>query len=221
MSMIKIDFHVHTFHSPDSSINPKDLIRKSLEFGVIPSISDHNSISSHSFFRENNFKFIPSEEIKTDVGDLTGMYLQEKIPKNTPFLEALDKIKEQGGISYLPHGFDKFRYDIGERYPNFAKKVQIVEVFNSRCIKQEYNLSAKSFAIANNKLQSAGSDSHILFEFGKTYVVLPEFDITNPKELLSSLKYGKIVGVPLSKSSRIFVSLCGKVEKIKRKIKKL
>ena len=39
-----MDFHVHTKHSPDSIIEPKDLVKKALSLGIIPAISDHSSI---------------------------------------------------------------------------------------------------------------------------------------------------------------------------------
>ncbi len=218
---MKIDFHIHTKGSIDSGISPEALLKKSKEFGIIPAVTDHNSISSFKDFRNLKAKFIPGEEIKTDIGDLIGLYLQELIPKNTPFLEALDKIKEQGGITYLPHGFDPLRYNIGNKYPELAKKVQIIEVFNPHCVNGNSNLDAYAFAKKNEKLMAAGSDSHFLFEFGKTYTELPEFDLEDPNSLLKALKKATFVtkGIPLY--IRGFTAIYSKGKRLSGKVKKI
>lgn len=216
MKRVKIDFHVHTRYSPDGAIKIKDLIEKSRKLGIIPAVTDHGSINSFREFKTKKFKFIPGEEIKTDIGDLSALYIQEAIPKNTPFLEALDKIKEQGGISYLPHGFDPWRYNIGNKFPKYAEKVQIIEIFNARCFEKEFNKNAENFADKNNKLKAGGTDSHFLFEFGTTYTEIPDFDLTNPKELLKALKKAKIYGKLAPKYVKGTTSIYAKLKKIKR-----
>ena len=193
--MIKLDFHCHTHHSIDSIIKPRELAAKAKRLGVVPAITDHNTLSSHKELKTLKMRFIPSEEIRTVEGDLIGLYLQEVIPKKTPFLEALDQIKEQGGLSYLPHMFDKTRH--GVAYHQLASKVDIIEVFNARCPFQKYNDDAMHFAKKHKKLIAAGGDSHFLFEFGRTYFeVSAEFeDIRdNPKAMLKALKNVKIHG---------------------------
>nr|AIF06759.1 PHP domain-containing protein [uncultured marine group II/III euryarchaeote KM3_195_B08] len=212
---MKIDFHVHTSFSPDASSTPKDLIKKSRELGILPAITDHNTINAHKFFKESKIPFIPGEEIKSDVGDLIALFIQEEIPKGTPFLDCLDKIKEQGGVSILPHGFDPYRSNVGSKYSEYAKKVDVVEIFNAHCLNQKQNNKAKEFAIKNKKLFSCGGDSHHLFEFGKTYAELPEFDLENPKSLLKSLKKIKIHGKILPFFTRVNVSIRSKFCQLK------
>lgn len=187
---MKIDFHVHTNSSIDSLIEPKALARKSRETGIIPAIADHNSIGSHAKMRALKAPFIPAEEISTDKGDLIGLYISEMIPKKTPFLEAIDKIHAQGGLAYLPHMFDYGRSH-GRASEAEASKADIIEIFNARCMRKEFNLKAAEFAKAHKLPGAAGSDSHFFFEFGRTYTYLPGFepdDLDNPKALLKSLK---------------------------------
>ncbi len=183
---MKIDFHVHTRYSPDSLIQPKALAAKSKRFGIIPAITDHWSIKCHAAMRAMKADFIPGEEILTDKGDLIGLYLNEEIGKGLPFLEAMDRIRGQGGIAYLPHMYDYGRSG-SHASEGEAAGVDVVEVFNARCLNQKYNERAKSFAESHNLLQAAGTDSHWLFEFGSTYVELPDFDISDPKALLRAL----------------------------------
>ncbi len=190
---LKIDLHCHTHYSIDSIIKPRELAAKAKKASIVPAISDHNTLAAHKELHALGMRFIPSEEIRTIEGDLIGLYLQEVIPKKTPFLEALDMIKEQGALSYLPHMFDKTRH--GVAYHQLANKVDIIEAFNARCPLQKYNDDAIHFAKKHKKLIAAGSDSHFLFEFGRTYFeVSAEFeDIKdNPKALLRALKSVKI-----------------------------
>ena len=187
---MKIDFHVHTHYSYDALIKPADLAKKSTQLGVIPAIVDHSTIASHKAMRSLGIPFIPGEEVETDKGDLAGLYINEEIPRGTPFLESMDRIREQGGIVYLPHMYDRRKKALNE---NLASKADIIETFNARCLFNELNTKAKAFAESRKMLQAAGSDSHFLFEFGSTYTELPDFDLENPKELLKALKKAKHV----------------------------
>lgn len=189
---MKIDFHVHTRYSPDSLIRIVDLKRKSEKLGIIPALTDHYSVEAHKEARSLGMRFIPGEEILTDKGDLVGLYLNELIPKGTPFLEAVDRIHGQAGLAYLPHMFDYGR-SRSHASEEEAAKVDMVEVFNARCLDDGFNQKAKSFAVKNNLLRAAGSDSHFLFEFGSTWTELPDFDIDNPWMLMKSLPQANLV----------------------------
>ena len=190
---MKIDFHTHTHHSIDSIIKPESLAMKAMRLGIIPAITDHNRLTNdRSQFRVPGFRFIAGEEIRTDKGDLIGLYLNEEIPKYTPALEAIDLIHGQGGLAYLPHMYDSTRKGIN--YPSIARKADIIEVFNARSVVGGFNKKAGEFAKENSIVGAAGSDSHFLFEFGSTYTELPEFDIGNPKELMKVLPKARIVG---------------------------
>ena len=185
---MKIDFHVHTRRSPDSIINVADLARKSSRLGIIPSLADHNSIKAHADMRAIGAPFVPAEKIFTDCGDLVGLYVNEQIPKGTPFLETIDRIHEQGGLGYLPHMYD---YGRSGRHASDsdAAEVDIVEVFNARCLDQAFNRKAKAFADVHGIPQAAGTDSHFLFEFGSTYVDMPGLDeLDDPEALLKCLR---------------------------------
>lgn len=186
---MKIDLHVHTIYSPDSINGLDELVRRCNAKGITPAITDHNTIAAHAKLKSVGFEFIAGEEIKTDMGDLIGLYLNQNIPKKTPFLEAIDLIRGQGGIAYLPHMYDKLRDGI--RNVELAKKADVIEIYNPRCITKGLNEKAEKFAIDNKKLIGVGSDAHFIFEIGRTYVECVEQDISEPKGLINALKNGR------------------------------
>ncbi len=71
-------------------------------------INDHNTINGGLECKkiEGNYKVkvIVGSEIKTDIGDVTGIFLKEEI-KQGPYLEVIQQIKNQGGLSILNHPF--------------------------------------------------------------------------------------------------------------------
>lgn len=197
---LRIDLHVHTNHSPDSLIRPFDLIKKSKSTGVVPSITDHNSISSFSQFKGH--EYIAGEEIRVGENyDLICLYINELIPYKTPFIQALDMIKEQGAISYLPHMYDITRK--GCHDTKLASMADIIEVFNGRAF-GNFNKKAADFAKEHKKLKGVGSDTHFLFEYGNTHVQLPgnfsDYD-DNPNQFLRDLSDANL----FTKHSPIFV----------------
>lgn len=211
--MIRLDLHTHTKYSRDSRTEPKDLAKKAKELNLMFAVTDHNTLSTDRFRSAvPGFQFIPGEEIGTDKGDLIGLYLTEEIPRKTEYHETLDRIHEQGGLAYLPHMFDLTRKGVGNS--ELAKKVDIIEIFNARSVMQDFNKKADEFAKRNNMLGAAGSDCHFLFEFGSTYTELPDFDLDNPKELLTALKSAKIIGKP----APIYVKGTTSIVKIWKKI---
>ena len=197
---MKLDLHCHTSHSIDSIIKIADLKKRSEKTGVIPAITDHNSIGAHREMRSLGASFIPGEEIRTDRGDLIGLYLTENIPKRTPFAEAIDKIHSQGGIAYLPHMYDRSRKGVIPSEEE-AERIDIIEVFNSRCPLEEFNAKAAAFAGRQKILQACGSDSHFLFEFGSTYNEVPDFDIGSPKEFIQAMGSARMA----TKKATVFV----------------
>jgi predicted metal-dependent phosphoesterase TrpH len=171
----------------DSLIRPVDLAKKSARLGIIPAIADHNSIKAHADMHVLGAQCINGEEIFTEHGDLVGLYMNELIPKGTPFLEAIDRIHGQGGLAYIPHMFDHGRSG-RHASDKEAAEADIIEVFNARCMDQGFNRKAAEFATKHSLLKGVGTDSHFLFEFGTTYAELPDFDIDSPAALLKSLK---------------------------------
>jgi predicted metal-dependent phosphoesterase TrpH len=202
---MKFDFHIHTKYSNDSIMPLEVLRRVAKKERVIPVITDHNTI-------KGNMKYgckIIGEEIRSQEGDIIGLFMMEEIPRGLPLVEVVEKLKQQDALVYVPHPFDSVRKHSSIKEEIRKIKPEVIEVFNPRTLKMEHNHIALKYAEEKNIQKIVGSDTHTRFEIGKTYVEMEDF--YSKKEFLQNLKNAKFVTQPaplwlhiFSKSSRAF-----------------
>jgi predicted metal-dependent phosphoesterase TrpH len=189
---MKLDLHNHTTYS-DSTATPEQLMARGKEIGIIPAITDHNTIAAEIRAKEASKKhgwpFIIGEEILTSKGEITALMLTERIPRKISPEETLDIIKEQGAVSYAPHPFSFTRHGIGN-CKDIMGKIDVIEVINARASGPS-DARALEFAMKNRKAMGAGSDSHWLNGFGCAYVETEDAEIDSPKALLKAIGTGK------------------------------
>ena len=215
--MLKADFHMHTHFSPDSEMAPERLVRRCKKVGLnCIAVTDHNTTEGAFEVRElADFTVIIGEEVGTSEGEVTGLFLEETIPRGLTPLETAKRIKEQGGLVSLPHPFDRFRREVITR-PGLEEVLpyaDIVEVFNSRNNMDADNRKAYEFAQEHGLLTSGVSDAHTTFELGRTYVEMPDFDGT-PEGFKAALAQGTIHARKMTPLIHVVTSLT----KIKKKI---
>ena len=83
--------------------------------GVSPgaiAVTDHNvfggALEAVGHARDRELIVIPGEEVKTDgQGEVIGLFLQHEIPRGLSFADTIAAIREQDGIVYVPHPFDR------------------------------------------------------------------------------------------------------------------
>ena len=102
--MLKADFHMHTHYSYDSEMSPETLVARCLKVGLnCIAVTDHNTTEGAFVVRDiAPFTVIIGEEVGTAAGEVTGLFLQETIPRGLTPLETAKRIKEQGGLVSLP-----------------------------------------------------------------------------------------------------------------------
>lgn len=139
---------------------------------------------------------IVGEEVTTREGEIIGLFLEELIPADRPPEEAVARIREQGGLVLLPHGFDPLkthRLSPAAR-ERIASEIDIVEVFNTRVSHPRRNTQASQWAAERDLPASAGTDAHIVSAVGTAWVDTPERSISGPTELLEALRAGAVSG---------------------------
>jgi predicted metal-dependent phosphoesterase TrpH len=163
-------------------------------------VTDHNGLANAlelSRMSDLPIPVIPSEEVKTNEGEIIGYYLSEVVPKGLSPEETVRRIKGQGGLVCVPHPFDSMRTGSRLKTPALERLVEagmvdIIEVFNARAAKAEDNGKALEFAKKHGLPMSGGSDAHTLLEVGRAYAEVPPFD--GPDQFLEALKQGKVRG---------------------------
>lgn len=173
--MKKYDLHIHSMYSKCSINRPKDILKvakKRKLDGV--AITDHNCIKGarqvKKFNKDKDFEVIIGEEIRTDKGEVIGLYLEEQI-KGGSLFEVLDKIRENGGISIIAHPFRlapwmQFKYPVDR----LKGKVDGLEVFNSRNSRRS-NKKAEDAAKKYNFAKTGSSDAHLPFDIGRGFTL--------------------------------------------------
>jgi hypothetical protein len=200
---ILCDLHMHTSWSHDCAVDPADLIMYAEGSGLgAIAVTDHNvfggALETAELARDHELIVIPGEEVKTDgQGEVIGLFLREEIPRGMSFAETVAAIKEQEGVVYLPHPFDRMHSiaDPATLHRHLAD-IDVFEVYNARLLFESYNDEALRFARKYNLTMGAGSDAHVLQGVGTGALRMRAFD--GRDEFLLSLRSAQVLRRPRS-----------------------
>ncbi len=195
-SLLQVDLHLHTWDSWDCLSDPEAVLERARSQGLHRiAITDHNRLEvALEMARAHPDRVIPGEEVKTAEGiDVIGLYLSEAIPRGTSAHETCRRIREQGGIVYLPHPFAAGKGGSGRFARELAPRVHVVEVFNARLRSRKANRKALELARSHGKLHGAGSDAHTVGEVGNVRLRLP-WHPNEPEALLEALAEARVEG---------------------------
>jgi predicted metal-dependent phosphoesterase TrpH len=192
--LIEVDLHMHTDHSPDCATPVEVLLETARDRGLgAIAITDHNEVSGALEARRiaegmDDIKVIVAEEVKTaEQGEVIGLFLEEKIPKGMTMAETIAAIREQGGLVYVPHPFDRFHsVPDYEHLLEMVEEIDVLEVFNPRVAVTAFNEEAERFARKYRIVPGAGSDSHVAQGLGSVRVRIHDFD--GPEEFLEAMR---------------------------------
>lgn len=170
-------------------------------------ITDHNVILNHPLeISGSGVRLIPGEEVETTEGEIIGLFLRRFVPPGLSPEETIGAIKEQGGVTYLPHplkrtGRKRWSTKTLER---ILPGIDVIEVFNGRLLDAAANQEAARLAKEAGALPGAGSDAHTAWELGRVFVEMDDFD--SPASFLASLRGGRIIGRPPSVLTRALLN---------------
>lgn len=170
--MYKVDLHTHSIASKDGGITRKQY-EKILSDRTVDmiAITDHDRID---FATQLKHKFgdhvIIGEEIMTAAGEIIGLYLKEWVPPGLSPKETMKRIKEQGGLVYVPHPFESIRHGLHPAdMEDLLSHIDLVEVCNGRAFFQNRSEQTAVWARLNSVVGAASSDAHGIKGVGRTY----------------------------------------------------
>ncbi len=200
---ITVDLHMHTSWSHDCSIDPRMLVAHAEADGLgAIAVTDHNvfggALEVVEIARRHKLIVIPGEEVKTDnEGEVIGLFLKEEIPRGMTFAETIAAIREQDGIVYVPHPFDRMHaIPSAATLQRHIADIDVLEVYNARLLFEAYNDEALRFQRKYGLLAGAGSDAHVLQGVGTGALRMRRFD--GPEEFLLSLRSAEVLRRPKS-----------------------
>lgn len=194
---IRVDCHSHTMWSGDCTTTPDELV-PALEAAAIDvlCITDHNAVAgAQKLFDDLPCRVVVGEELRVGSGEIIGLFLTERLPGGIGLLEAAGRIRDQGGLVYIPHPFDPMRNCLKASDIDLLVAeglVDGIEGRNSKTSLESLNRKAVQYGEANGLFVGAGSDAHVPDAIGAAYVEMPDFD--DPASFLAAIGQGRIVG---------------------------
>ena len=184
---MRIDLHLHSRYSHDSSTSLGSLIERCRQVGLDRiALTDHNTVEGAlELARMAPALTIVGEEARTREGELIGLFITGHIP---PYLRpeaAMDLVHEMGGLTYVPHPLDRNRAHFHpSRIVELAGRIDIIETYNPWC-EPAANEAAAALARDLGKVTATGSDSHGLTELGRSWMEIEDYD--GPADFLEKL----------------------------------
>lgn len=204
---LKIDLHVHTVCSIDSTIKPEELAlygRKRGLDGV--AVTDHDCLDSAlKICSRIDFLILPGMEVSSLDGHIVGLNVGKAVPRGLTAEETVEKIHDSGGIAIACHPSSLFkgsgggnRGSLGQRV---SSKFDAIEVINSSAIPFRYSVNrSEKLASKLSIARVAGSDAHYAPEIGFAYTAIDAK--ANPDDIISAIKKGRCEpfgrGIPLT-----------------------
>lgn len=195
--VVKVDFHVHTVYSGDSTITLSQLITRLKQLGLDAiAITDHNtSVAVEKAMKMANSLgavVIPGIEASTSQGDLIILGFNSDLPFHEDAEALVEEARSKGYVVIAPHPYDEGRNSLMDYCMVLHDKLSALEVLNARSNK-DANQKANQVAKLIGKVGIAGSDAHEVNEVGCVYnEVLAERDLD---DILEALKKGTKVTI--------------------------
>ncbi|MCJ7698899.1 PHP domain-containing protein [Candidatus Bathyarchaeota archaeon] len=169
---LKIDLHVHSCYSADSTITGRELVYYAQKNGLDGvAVTDHDNLDGAAkIAEETGFFTIPGMEIESLQGHVIALNIQEPIPSKLNVNETIERIHAANGIAVACHPTGLLKGGLGNRTPS---RVDAVEVINSSALPFR-NSVKKNETIAQRlgKPRVAGSDAHYGPEIGCAYTLI-------------------------------------------------
>jgi predicted metal-dependent phosphoesterase TrpH len=176
---IKVDLHVHSDRSNDSSITIPEAIAMARRRGLQGiAVTDHDAATRTAQYSSSDFLLVPGIEVSTSEGHLLGIGVDQPIPSRLQASETADRVREAGGLAVVSHPFSLMAQKIDPRVIEKGR-FDAVEVMNaSYPLFQRSSRFGRALAERLDLPQVGGSDSHILETIGDAFTVIEAESLT-------------------------------------------
>lgn len=220
---IRVDPHLHTTASYDGYTAPVELLERAAAAGLdAVVVTDHDAVSgARTVARlapEYDVVGIVGCEVSTADGHLLAIGVDSAPEPGRPLRETARRVRRNGGLSVVPHPFQRSRH--GARARAIAD-VDGVEVYNAHALTGLRNTQAARFAAREGYPSFGGSDAHRPATVGRaaTAVRLPASATVTAERVVTAMRDGRTAAVGRRSSPGRYLSKI--VENATRKTRSL
>ena len=194
--MLSVELHCHSELSHDGRDPVDMLLEQAAAVGMDAlAVTDHDeldaSLEAAALADEYGLVGITGMEVTSAVGHVLAFGIDERIPAGLPFDETLDRIADQGGLSVVPHPFQKSRHGVQPHITDEQlARADAIEVYNSRLLTGRANRKAEAFALDHGVPMTAGSDAHIAEMVGQAVTEVGADD-RSEEAILEAIRDGR------------------------------
>jgi len=183
--------------SGDCSTTPAELAVAVSDSALdVVCITDHGTVNGAlAMTDELACRVVIGQEVRTQRGEIIGLFLTGRIPTGLAPHDVCRRIRDQGGIVYVPHPFDPMRAALDGAVLRELVDDGLIDAMEGRNAKtslEHRNASAVAFAREHGLAIGAGSDAHVPEALGAAYVEMPNF--SNAGDFLAALWSGVLAG---------------------------
>ena len=190
---LRIDLHVHTDHSRDSSISVEEAIRRCRAAGLDGfAVADHDTLSAvpEAMAKRGDLIVIPGVEVSASGVHILALGASEPVPPGLPAAETVERIRDQGAVAVIAHPYAVFKTWVNGGEIE-AAGFDAVEVANAAQFPYGWMLK-RNVALAERLglPQTGGSDAHIPELVGRAYTVV-EADSRDVEAVIRAIRDGR------------------------------
>ncbi len=193
---LRIDLHLHTTLSQDSTVTLEDAIEGCRSLGLDGFATTNHDVLTRipeSVLDDSGLIILPGIEIKAEGVHIGAFDINKLVEENLSLGETIDRIHDQGGLAVICHAHSVLRTWLN-RGNVWEAGFDLVEVANA------YQFPYGMMAYMNGSLakrlglpETGGSDSHIPQTIGRAYTVL-EAEERSTEGVLEALRSGRCRG---------------------------
>lgn len=199
MDRVRLDLHLHTTASPDSSLEVSEILPAVRRAGLDGfAVTDHNSMAAIPEVerrmveeapapgqrRERPLILIPGVEVSTKEGHLLAYFVPRPPPAGLSLARTVDDVHQMGGMAVLAHPFRRAHgagRSLGQHPPIPFDLIETLNGHNDGAA----NARAADLAIRMGLSTTGGSDAHRALEIGRCFTELALGDGIARRSLLS------------------------------------
>ncbi len=208
MVKLKLDLHVHSKYSSDSSSTFEDINRCCKELGLDGyALCDHDSIDGlpEAAEKAGGLIVVPGVEVRARGAHVVCLEPSAIVPPGLSIVDTVKWMHAQGGTTILAHP-----YAIPRSFVRFAEAERagfdVIEVANSAQIPFGLVMGwNKRLAERLGLPQTGGSDAHIPGLVGRSYTIV-DSDSRERRDVVEAIRKGRteVVGAAAGLLERMF-----------------